>query len=640
MNTEFHQSRGNVHTGSGDQWNLVLQMTKERVAARRGEGAWSETTFEHMSARFQAPEGFPEIRDAIEHDRVVILKGDPGSGRRSAALELLGKSEYGRGLFYAPVVGSDDDDSLDRFPKEAADRILVDLSAMNVDRFTSLVAPDLQPFFERVQAKRARSVVILPDAAVPEPDWLKIVKPIGRPNPVEAYRKHLRTIGVPADDLDEPAIRDYFKHAPMRDLARLTLLVQEARDANPTLDYRAWIRTAWEVLRAGRDEVAAILKELRAGQQRALLLSASLFAGGSADGAWHAAKILLDTLKYPEDTGLPLDQADLQEQLAVFGAGIDRQRHIQFQKPLDAAIRSYIWDGYPALRASLAGWIKALSKHWKWSLVDAERVAERFGEQHLRTRQLSAVLKLIPELAGMNAEVPFQQALALLKLGLDHPEFGWNFRKEMREWAKDRTLSDGLGAVLIEACVQVLAASYPDQALVRLHHLARHGGQIGTMACGALGVQLEEDRLSRMLSLLLKRMADQSDKRDPGVFVSVIDPSALTGSRGNPRPLAAEPVVRAHLVLAWRATLTVRPQGWEQQLDRWLAIVDRRRDRDLLLSILAEAPDSLASRSCLHAATTAWATGWAGDWDVADALLERMNAAQGISFVTMERTEQ
>ncbi|ACU76352.1 conserved hypothetical protein [Catenulispora acidiphila DSM 44928] len=635
MSAEIHQARGNLHTGSGNQWNLTLHTAK--VAVRRGAGAWSESTFEHVNQCFFEPDGFQEIQAAIEEHKVVILKGIPGSGRRFAALKLLSKSQYSPGLFYAPVVGSGDDESLSGLRIQRGDRVLVDLSTMDEAQF-KMVAPEVQPFVETVQTARARSVIILPDACEPEPDWLKIVRPITRPDPVKAYRRHLKSIGVLADAIDGPAVHEHFRHAPMADLTRLMLLVVEARDANPTLDDRAWTRVALEALRAGPKEVAAILKELKAGQQRALLLASSLFAGGSADGAWHAARVLLETLRYPKDPDLPLDRSDLQEQLALFGAGIDQHRHIQFHKPLDAAIRAYMWDGYPALRNTLAEWIKALGKNWKWSLADAERVAARFGEQHLRTRQITSMAKLIADLAGSEADEPIRQAFVLLELGLKHPDHGRGFRRQMWEWAKNPP-SDGLGEVLIRACVEVIGDTHPDQALVRLHHLARRSGRIGEMACETLAVQLAQDRLLRLIRLLLFRMVEHPNDRDPAIFVHVIDPHLLIDWRGRARPLAAEPAVRTQLALAWRATLAKQPRGWQEQLDSWLIAAANRSGSELLLAILAEAPDDLAARSRLHAAAVAWAAARGGAWSVADALLERVNDAQGFSFVAMEGTD-
>jgi hypothetical protein len=594
--------------------------------------------FEDVAIQFHPPDGFPKIEDALEERGIVVLRGEPGSGRRFAAMKLLAKSEYSPGLFYAPVIDSADEESLSKLLLQTGDRVLLDLSTMNVDRFTALVASELPAFFRSVRDIGARSVVILPDGCEPAAEWMKLIRPITRPDPVGAYVKHLVSIGIkPVDGVDKRPIYEHFAHAPMRDMDRLRLLVVEARETNPALDHHAWTREALEALRAGPKEVAAILKDLKSGQQRALLLSASLFAGLSADRAWHGAKTLLDTLRYPEDPDLPLERADLQEQLATFGADIDQSRRVRFQKPLDGAIRTYLWDGYPALRASLAKWIEALAKERADPDPDTASVVTRFGEQHLRTGEVDSLKALIGSLAGLKKESANQSALILLELGLTDLVHGRYFRLAMNDWARETSLSTGLGAVLIDACVQILVHTYPDQALVRLHNLARHPGPVGEMACDALARQLDDGRLSRLLVLLLRRMTDVPHKRDPYVFCRVVDPYRLTGAYRY-RALVTNQSVRDYLVRAWRGTLTALPEGWQERLHSWLGINDDSR-RELLLTILAEAPADFTSRSRLHGAATGWAAGRGGSWDVADDLLKRINAAQGISFVAMERTD-
>lgn len=633
MSTEFQRSEGHVHTGAGDQWNLTVNLAEQVRRTRRGAGAWSETAFLNVRARFYSPEGFGDLREDMEVLKILVLKGKSGSGRRFAALELLHKSEYSRGLFYAPAVGDEDEEKLGNLKPEAGDRYLLDLSTMSREAF-NLVARDVQPFFKLVLEAGARSVLILPDDCEPDADWQSFVRTVVPPDPVGAYKNHLRSIDIEFDDLDVAGVREHFQHAPMSDMDRLRELVQDARRADPTRDYRAWTTAALDALRDGAKDVAALLKDLSAGQQRALLLSASLFAGGSADGAWHAAKVLLGTLKYPENPDHPLDQSDLQEQLAVFGARIDQNRRLQFKKPLDAAIRAYLWDGYPALRSALAQWMSTLICGSKGPPSDIETVVTRFAEQHLRTRQTASLIGLIAALADAGAGDP---AFLLLKQGLEHPEHGREFRVQTREWAKG-TLSVGLGEVLIQACSEVIRDTYPDQGLVRLHHLARKPGPIGAMACREIAAQFGNDRLRRLIRALLSRMIDYPHERDPFVFVSVIDPFEITDAEGRPRPLVAEVLFRSHLTQVWRATLHVRPEGWRPCLDRWLSAAGLSH-RDALLAILAEAPDDLATRSLLYSAALDWATARGGARQTVDDLLNRINTAQGISFAPRERTD-
>ena len=98
-------------------------------------------------------------------------------------------------------------------------------------------------------------------------------------------------------------------------------------------------------------------------------------------------------------------------------------------------------------------------------------------------------------------------AALVLRSGLRSERCGRTFRRKIYLWSTNRGTSDQLAAVIVAACRDEIFATHPDEALVRLHHVARRNGRCE--AHQALVELVGTDR--RLLRQMLRRIAD----RDP-----------------------------------------------------------------------------------------------------------------------------
>jgi hypothetical protein len=171
-----------------------------------------------------------------------------------------------------------------------------------------------------------------------------------------------------------------------------------------------------------------------------------------------------------------------------------------------------------------------------------------------------------------------------------------------------------------------MARSHPDQALVRLHHLARRtSGPIGAEARTAvLRLARSDHRLyRRMLDRLAIGIAQGHWGADRDLFLDLADPVRLIGYR----------TVRDALTTGWSGVLPHPVESWAASLRRWLTACEDVRQRDLVLRVLATACAVDARTSGrLYRTALDWlrAERTAGRADTVALLLQKINTAQGI----------
>ena len=117
-----------------------------------------------------------------------------------------------------------------------------------------------------------------------------------------------------------------------------------------------------------------------------------------------------------------------------------------------------------------------------------------------------------------------------------------------------------------------MAVNHPDEALVRLHHVARH--ERGTLARDALLDLARSDR--RFFRQLLSRVAEQSPERrslavDIKLFLQLAEPVALTEPGNRKRALIEEVAVQGWLTAGWQfAFAQLSHPTWSVQARQWL----------------------------------------------------------------------
>ncbi|MET8698411.1 hypothetical protein ABZW10_05995 [Kitasatospora sp. NPDC004723] len=630
--TRIEEARGPTHTGSGPQF-VLYSAAEFQVPRPKVDPA--QVALEHrrwLQGRFVPPPGFGEAQKRLEKPgTTVLLTGPPGSGRRTAAVMLLHRVEGTTTSFVELSFSSKDED---KTAPEAGHRLLLDLSGIAEEDYEA-IQQHLYGYWARVEQAGARMVVVLPSGGQELLSALQqLVVRIDRPRELAVLRRHLAgsQVWLAPDDLRGAELTENLREFAMRDVQRFAGFVAQARTTAPTGPASDWISQALSALSDRAGEVAQRVAALESGPQRALLLSAAMLAGASADAVFHHADQLLGLVPHTPDEKPLLERADLAERLkALPSLEVDARGRIRFAAlAYDAAVRTHFWTYFPGLREGLGRWVEdaVRAPHPALGTADRQLLVERFTEQSLRV----ADWRVLHGFAEKWASDPRRadEAMTVLRLGLEHERYGAGFRSKIYEWATG-SASSGLASVLARACGQVMARRHPDQALVRLHHLARRTGVRGPAeVCETLYELVRQDR--RLYLKLLARFwagltAEETCLADVRLFLELV---------GEPPPRRTVP--DDALAATWAKVLAVaRREQWEEAVQRWLTAARvEPQAGERLLDVLVEAAEARPERlTALYLTAHAWAVDGPRDErsaraEVASRFWQKIDIAQGI----------
>lgn len=600
MNERFRSSvaanYGFLHTGDGDL-KVFMQVAE---AAGKDPRRVADDQLTWLRQRFVEPGGFGRARTVLETSATVLVEGAPGSGRRATAWMLLAELHTGAETFQellleekAPYLRTD-------HVSEGA-LLLVDLSAVTDEPIWAEVHRDLAAVRTAVREHGAHLAVVLPDSMA-EPlsaDLSPYRVEISRPPARTVLQRYLRAGGVPvAATQTEPddLTRFLARNLPMRRIAYFATLVIEARASKaPEGDFAAWCADALAVLDNKQSvRVTDRLATLRDGPQRALLLATALLHGAHAEVIRRGAADLLQVVKHPQEALPLLEHEDITVRLKEVDAAADGAGRVRFREfGYDAAVRAHFWAHWPELRQPIQRWMTHAASLPGLAEDDRKDLVERFAGLCLHDRYRDLLLEFV-RLCTDDARNGDRMSAAVhaLRRGLESEVHGRFFRQKIYAWACDTAISRGLSQVLTVACWKVMAVHHPDQAMVRLHHLARreHGT---THARDALARIVGSDTQLRVW--MLKRLGERLDSKtsawkrfDAGLFVEFADPRLLTA----PGPLGRFPLsdaaLRRWLSLGWFSAFCLHPQEtWRDQAERWLqsALADAQ-NREHLVDVL------------------------------------------------------
>jgi hypothetical protein len=364
------------------------------------------------------------------------------------------------------------------------------------------------------------------------------------------------------------------------------------------------------VAHAERADEAAAHVAARSGRTRSLMLASALFEGALADTVFEADRLLVRILNVEGEQGHPFEEPDLKKRLTYIGAKIGRDGRVRFSELGYAeAVRRHFWKHFPGLRNRFRDWVVTCGHVLPSFEGIGDDIVRRYLEVSLEVNRAQDVFIVV---GAWTSSRPLQPALALsaLEYGLADARNGWKFRAKCYDWAVNRRLPAALGQVVIAACIDVIAPNHPQQALVRLHHLTRHGDEeLAGTAQSALR-RLSDDR--RFLRRLLARLGDpaRSNFHDPGdrsLFLVVTEPGRLLVSNSSGRPLLSEAGVRSAFVHGWAEVLRCGTKAeYEGSLQQWFDVVGGRWG-DGALRVLVEAcrADFRASAT-LESAANRW----------------------------------
>jgi hypothetical protein len=615
---------GPVNTGSGHQNNYFGSVPWPRVGVR-ARRAVARDDQRRLLRRFVEPPNYNDAWETLTDNGCVLLTGTTGSGRQAAARMLLFRL---RGP-YVPMrevpdrPDTQDEPLLDASTVEPGDRLLLDLSATE-EPYLQAVLRKLTSYRAEVRERGAHLVVVLRSGCERDFGWLAVA--IERPDGLLVLRRYLRTerIEFAADQLDN--LVPWLASAPIERIGELAMLVRVSRDRmTGTATFADWLRSAMTAVSDQDSDVAKQLRDLTDGRQRALLLASAMANGAAPDAVHHATATLLDVMRFPPDDRPALARPGLAAQLAEIGVGTDQRGRIRFDTlGYDHAVRTHFWANFPDLRTDFRDWTGTMIGLPALDGTDRDEMVARFAEQALRLDRPTDLVTLVTRWADAGL---LPQAGKAMELGLADQRHGGVFRRQIYDWSVDRAITPNLAELVIRLCVDVLALTHPDQALVRLHHLARRqASPVGAEACAALLDLVDSDR--RQLRRMLDRLAQKNSWAvDLDLFLALAQPDWLGSLLGS---------MRMQLAAGWRAVLTRRTeQSWAFAVRHWLSAAVSGEYREPLLDVLVTAGGHHAGvLSRLYVVARDWAREPDPDRDarggVAAELADRIDAAQGI----------
>ncbi|MFF1793058.1 hypothetical protein ACFVXQ_02240 [Kitasatospora sp. NPDC058263] len=612
--TRIDEIRGAAHTGTGNQYNFHGFDPFRTARPKADPWRVAQTQPRWLENRFVPPAGFGEAAGRLaEPGSTLLLAGPPGSGRRTAAVMLLHRLGGDDKGFIETSFSKEKDDLSE--PKEG-ERLLVDLTGTSEEAYPE-AQELLYSFWGKVDAAGARLIAVLPfeDEDLLHPRLRQLVAHIGRPRESAVLRRHLVGEQVPFDPVELQAMdaQEQLKAFAMRDFQRLARLVTQARSRDASGGIGAWLQQAFSALGDRSADVAKDVAALVSGPQRALLLTVAMMHGGPADAVFHHTDELLRLVEHTQDERPLLERADLAERLKALPVDVEDSGGLIRFKPLayDAAVRAHFWTYLPSLRGRFGEWVQEVIRapHPMFGLEERTRLVSRFAEQSLRTGEWQRLQFLAEKWAAANQRRG-GEAMAVLEAGLAHERYGAAFRAWIYDQSIKESLEPGLVQVLARACAEVMVRTHPDQALVRLHHLARVTAVSGpTDARDALFNLVGRDR--RLYTKLLVRLgnapravrigdAPPATVTNAGIFLDLI--------RSLPESIAPEAGESG-----WRTALAATPvTRWGPVAGRWLSVarVAPAARRERLLKVLVQAADKRpALLSRLYLVGYEWAAG-------------------------------
>ncbi|MFI5733674.1 hypothetical protein ACIA49_26400 [Kribbella sp. NPDC051587] len=570
--TEVNDSSGPVHTGTGDQLNDIrYYLDRPRKPRTRDI---TQDRLRELWRSFVLPAGFERAaRVLAAPEGLVILSGAVGTGRSTAGLMLLLADIAPDTVvrFVAPDLEKSAVEAERRIFEGADvrenDRLVLDLSEADGDAFGELqdYLHALQPALRERQAKM---VAILPHLHGErlKVDLLSFMVEIRRPDSFQVLQRRLAAEGLPATDLS--AYRESFAASSMDGLVRVVYQVREAWLERPDAAVDALLAEILNSADKREQKVAKVVGSAGGARPRALLIAAALLHGLSTHTVFRAQERLLELLRVPdEDAEHVLEVAGVEEALASLGLDLSvtpepgQRLHFADQEMAAEVLRRF-WDDMPWLRSRLTDWVAELVGTGTSSLdrFDMATLARRFGAQCRRTRDTELALRLVEEWSGDRYQSQRSAAYTLLEELLDDDGTASAARQKLYSWTRDTHLPDGRVAMVVAACVNILADRHLDQAVVRLSWLAEHAGYgVRRAARDGLGELVQEpDRRLEVIDLVLERW-----RFDPANFAAVAEPAGL--------PMFLGTGALERLVAGWRRAFLETDPTWRDELfRRWL----------------------------------------------------------------------
>ncbi|MEU6735175.1 hypothetical protein ABZ929_18560 [Streptomyces physcomitrii] len=537
---------------------------------------------EGLAAEFVEPTTYGQAGRALRERGTVLLRGEPGSGRTATARMLL---HHNRRLFgtLREVLPETEEGKpgLGSYMLGEREGLLLDLTELGPAPWES-VQRDLPTFHQSVRQRESRLVVVLPSGEAQrttDPFLEGLAVEVPRADPAEVLDRALKLVGDPALPVRPvPAELHRFLEQVERlnDVALLAQSIGRHRTREPSRSAGEWCRSAVAALT--RPPQVPEQMGAATARQKALLLSVAMLDGARPKSVDAVCEVLLRKAAHQEVSVPLLDRTDLSAQFEGIGAVLDADGRVRLKEPDRAqAVRRHFWDYTPWLKEKMQGWITEAVTGADLDAQERSALLVSLASELGRAQESGMPLwRIARRLADGPAPGLRETAKQAMGWGLTHPSWGRHFSQELYDWARSGDISEPLRGVLIEVCLGPLAARFPEQALVRLHHLARRLHPADTGVRALLSLIADNPRLYAFaLHRLMDGMSRSHRERDTRLFLHLSTPEILlTGRAGGSPPLLHSRVVRTGLAKCWGELLSSGPpEEWTPPLRDWFTTI-------------------------------------------------------------------
>jgi hypothetical protein len=521
---------------------------------------------EHAFVDSPGPSGSMQTKGAAERlarpygrSRILVVCAEAGTGRRTAALRVLRDAGVPRDRILWLVLDWDRPRT-EQIPHTEKHGFVLDLTGYRTlpeDFYTGLA--DYQKEAEADSA----FLIILADPSAWRPGTLTAVPivPVVRPLAPQVVEAHLRYLAPgrtdwlnsdPLDTLLAPA-------APPADAARLAQLIAQAKD-NDRISVKEEFSDWRDHLKRWFEEHSDE-KDLR---ERALLVAAALLEKVPADVVLAAADRLFAEVGGKLPPGGALAGRDLNERLDAIDARQVENEGLSLeaeQHGLPAAVLKYVWQQRPQLRPVLLEWASQISAPNGIAVRHLRRIADCLVQLSLLPGG-STVRSVASDWIDTGRTAHRQLAIEILETMALHPVTGVAVRKQLYDWAHQKTTSKELIRAVGEICAGQLGQKYPRVALTRLRLLAARGDEVSLKAVADAMRTLAADPEQRLL--VLSEIVGWAESTDSAIriagasmFLALTDTSEALLLPGEPETAGDLPsTVSGQLCIrGWRAVL-------------------------------------------------------------------------------------
>ncbi|MEV7863724.1 hypothetical protein AB0O86_34270 [Streptomyces hirsutus] len=417
----------------------------------------------------QAAQAISTLTRPFRRSHVVVLCGEAGAGRRTAALHVL------RGAGVPPErirwLSLDwDYPRIEQIPSTKGHGFVLDLTGdqeLREDFYTGLA--DYQKEAEAAEA----FLIILASTGSWNPGPVATVPVVHlvRPSATQIAEAHLRRRTEDRMDwLTHPPLNTLLaKGASAADAARLARLVADAdEDGQKAVEQEF---TGW------RDHLTNWFKQHGEPEdvpERALLISAALLENAPAGVVLEAADRLFAEVGGVLPPGGPLAGRDLQQRVRSIEASMVDGEHISLDADrhgLSEALLTHVWQQRPQLRDVLLKWASQISAPGGTAVGHLRRIADCLVQLSLLPGG-STVRSVASTWIDTGRSAHRQLAVDVLEKMALHPDTGVGVRRMLYAWAQQKTISQEVLTAVAEICAGRLGREYPRVALTRLRVLA------------------------------------------------------------------------------------------------------------------------------------------------------------------------